>query len=450
MLLRRDRIAVALAQVLEQRLRQGCDLDARQFRRRLAAAAGSYDALYDLALELRDPPLRADWPWVEPTDWAGIRRESEQLDPGRRRPVADLQRAGERVRAGFLGAVCGCMLGKPLEVDPTLEELKRARARGESWPIGEYVSEAYLERLGRRHDSWSDTVVDRLTAVAADDDIHYRVIGMLLLEQHGTEFTLDDLYRLWARHLAHGWTWGAERSALLGTGLNLHHLFPDAGVGDVRDVLLLNPGDDMCGALIRADVYGYACPGNPDLAAWLAWKDASFTHIGSGVYGAMWVAALIALCHGVDAPPPGNQRLELVVDAAKRIPSRSRLAEVLADCVERVAVAADWEQGYAAVHSRYKAYGHCQVYQEIGTLVNSLKFATSVGHGIGLQVSQGNDTDSFGATAGSILGVLLGPGHLEQRWLAPFGDRLRLALADFHEQSLDSLATRMARLPALP
>ena len=107
------------------------------------------------------------------------------------------------------------------------------------------------------------------TSAPADDDIHYTLLGMLVLEEHGPGFTHDDLYRLWATNLPHLWTWGPERSTLLAVGLNSHHLMPPRPVAECHDVLLLNPGDEMCGALIRADAYGYACPGHPDLAAWL-------------------------------------------------------------------------------------------------------------------------------------------------------------------------------------
>jgi ADP-ribosylglycohydrolase len=62
-------------------------------------------------------------------------------------------------------------------------------------------------------------------------------------------------------------------------------------------------------------------------------------------------------------------------------------------------------------------------------------------------VCQGNDTDSFGATAGSYLGALLGPDAFDrEHWTGRFGDRIHLALATFHEQSLSALATRMAQL----
>ncbi|MNI54586.1 hypothetical protein D3C73_1094860 [compost metagenome] len=62
---------------------------------------------------------------------------------------------------------------------------------------------------------------------------------------------------------------------------------------------------------------------------------------------------------------------------------------------------------------------------------------------------QGNDTDSFGATAGSLLGVYFGPGSLETRWLEPFEDRIHTGLSYFHEQKLSRLVERMGRLPEL-
>jgi ADP-ribosylglycohydrolase len=62
-------------------------------------------------------------------------------------------------------------------------------------------------------------------------------------------------------------------------------------------------------------------------------------------------------------------------------------------------------------------------------------------------LTQGNDTDSFGATAGSILGAYFGPEGLEERWLAPFHDDIHTALAWFYERSLRGLAKRMGELP---
>ena len=82
-------------------------------------------------------------------------------------------------------------------------------------------------------------------------------------------------------------------------------------------------------------------------------------------------------------------------------------------------------------------------------LINTLKFAESVGNGICIQVSQGADTDSFGATAGSILGAYFGPGHLEDKWLKPFNDDIHSGMAWFFERSITKLANRMGQLPKL-
>jgi hypothetical protein len=76
-----------------------------------------------------------------------------------------------------------------------------------------------------------------------------------------------------------------------------------------------------------------------------------------------------------------------------------------------------------------------------------VRFTRDVGHGICIQVSQGNDTDSFGSMAGSLLGACFGPGHLEPRWLEPFNDDIRTTLARFYERSLSKLARRMGELP---
>ena len=51
----------------------------------------------------------------------------------------------------------------------------------------------------------------------------------------------------------------------------------------VTGPLALNPADEHCGAMIRADAYGYACPGDPARAAALAHRDATLTHRRTGV-----------------------------------------------------------------------------------------------------------------------------------------------------------------------
>jgi ADP-ribosylglycohydrolase len=400
----------------------------------LAAVPDSYDRLLAFADRLADVPIRADWPYDEPdgSDW---------LPDVAATPVTGDVAA--RVETAVLARVAGCILGKPFEFDPTLAELREVLEPAGEWPLADYVTEATNSRLRSPQGQWPELVRERITHVCEDDDLNYTVLAMLLLERHGADFTGDDVRRLWLYQLPVLATFGPERTQLLAAAAAT--LAPGAGGGDAW-ASLLNPYDEQCGALIRADAYGYACPGDPARAARLAARDALVTHRRTGVYAAMYVAAAIAQALVTD---PAD-RLGPWERALGVVPPRSRFAEVVRASLAAVRAASDWLEGYERIHAWYGEHTHCRVYQEVGTLFVTSRFAENVGHGIGLQVCQGNDTDSFGATAGSYLGALLGPDAFDrEHWLGRFDDRIHLALATFHEQSLSALARRMSQLSHL-
>ncbi len=405
----------------------------------LAAVPDSYDALLGFADRLSGLPPRDDWPWVEPSDLAGIRLAA---DPARRREplLVRTDEVAARIETAFLARVSGCILGKPFEYDPTLDELRAVLEPAGEWPLRDYVTAATNASLRAPQPQSPELVREQIRHVAEDDDLNYTVLAMLLLEQHGADFTGDDVRALWLRQLPVLATFGPERTQLLAAGVA--SLGPSTGG---RWAEVLNPADEHCGALIRADAYGYACPGNPELAAELAHRDACVTHRRTGVYATMLVAAALALALVGDA----EDRLGPWRAALRHIPQESRLAAVVTASLAEVEEASDWLDGYRRIHGRYGEFTHCRVYQEIGTVLNTARFARDVGDGIGLQVCQGNDTDSFGATAGSYLGALLGPDAFDvAHWTGRFHDDIHLALATCHLRSLSELAQRMSRLPS--
>ena len=427
-----------LAGIIATQDQQGHDVD--DAREELGRLPPSYDAYAALAEQLARAPLRAGWPYVEPNDLNGIWAEA---DPNRATgPIGVLppEEAAARAEAGFLAAVAGCILGKPLEVSPDLAEIEAAARAVDAWPLNDYIPEAMLEHLGRRHESWHETVRERIAYVAPDDDINYDVIGMLLLEQHGPAFTRQDIMTMWLRNLPPRWTFGPERTLLIKAALHTQAGHSDPLVEEWTTVW--NPGNELCGAAIRVDAYGYACPGHPALAAELAWRDAGWTHRRTGIYGAMFIAAAIAAAFVLE------DRLAIFETALQYVPQRSRFYEITADCLKMVRQAADWREGYESIHAKYGQYGHCQIYQEVGTLINSMRFAPDIETGLGMQVAQGADTDCFGEIIGSLLGVYYGPGNLDERWLAPFNDDLRTAVALYEERSLQATARRMGALAA--
>ncbi len=427
----------SLLQQIASKERQGHDCGG--MNQELKEAPASYDALWDIARRIAATPLRADWSWVEPNDLDAIRAECPSW-PAAPLVITDPVAIIPRVEAAFLTSVCGCILGKPLEVSTDLAHIRQAAEAVGEWPLRDYIPEKMLVALGMRHGDAAYTTREEIRFAGADDDINYTILGMLLMEQHGTEFTTQHVGELWFKHLPCGWQWGPERTMNMryaqATICTSKDPFDWRSAGDVA-----NPGDEQCGALIRADAYGYACPGDPGKAAALAWKDAIYSHRRTGVYGTMFAAAAIASAF------TARDWRGIFEPALACIPSRSRFADTVRRSLEMVSAASGWLDGYRLVHDAFREHGHCQVYQEIGTVINTLRFARDCGDGICMQVSQGNDTDSFGCTAGSILGAFHGPGSLDARWLAPFHNTIHTSIAGFTEQRLTTVARRMGCLP---
>lgn len=149
----------------------------------LANLPDSYDALATFARSLTDLPKEVDWPFDEPNTLDAIWYACDPDRPLGVIATIDPDESARRVEAGFLASVCGCMLGKPIEVNPTLDELRDALMRTDAWPLNDYIAERTLLALGRRHSSWVEAARERIDSVAPDDDINYTVLAMMLLEQ---------------------------------------------------------------------------------------------------------------------------------------------------------------------------------------------------------------------------------------------------------------------------
>ena len=106
-----------------------------------------------------------------------------------------------------------------------------------------------------------------------------------------------------------------------------------------------------------------------------------------------------------------------------------------------------WDEAIEAIQRRY---GH---YSWVHTINNAALIAAGLlwGRGdyaatVGLTVSGGWDTDSNGATAGSVAGVLLGASSLPGHFVEPLDDRVRSALFGFDDSRISDLAARTTRI----
>ena len=143
----RDRLHMVISDKAEQgHAVEGLDAE-------LDTLPDSYAALAELAGRLADLPLVPDWPYVEPSELDDIWNEADPKRPLGAIASVDMDDSAKRVEAAFLGSVCGCVLGKPLETRLTGEEIHVGLEQLGEWPLSQYVSERIRGVLPRVHRS---------------------------------------------------------------------------------------------------------------------------------------------------------------------------------------------------------------------------------------------------------------------------------------------------------
>ncbi|MFI7703630.1 ADP-ribosylglycohydrolase family protein [Nonomuraea sp. NPDC049480] len=404
--------------------------------------AGASDAgaarLRRLAGELLDELGGIPSPLPEPSDLPDIIAACPSW-PGRGREPAAAAWPGAagsavvavdpaRVLGAWAGRVAGCVLGKPVEKIPREGIREIAEATG-NWPIrGWFTAKGLPDDVARRR-PWNrrsavNSLAENIDGIPEDDDLNYPLLALTVLERHGRAFTTDDVAGLWLDELPAGRTFTAERVAY-------RNLLD--GVEPPRTATRRNPFREWIGALIRADVYGWVNPGDPAAAAEHAWRDARLTHTANGIYGAMFAAAMCATALVATSPE------EVVEAGLSVVPRGSRLYEAVRLAVADAAREDDFERVVDRLHERHGAL------HWVHTINNAALIAATLIHGrgdftatIAGAVAGGWDTDSAGATAGSVAGAL--NGGVPERWR--IRDSLASSLTGFDGVSLVELARR--------
>ncbi|WP_171115224.1 MULTISPECIES: ADP-ribosylglycohydrolase family protein [Streptomyces] len=344
-------------------------------------------------------------------------------------PPTDLE---SRLHAAWLGRAVGCLLGKPVEKLPLTGIRQLARAAG-NWPLSTYFTARGVPRPLLDAHPWNrrsagTSLAEHIDGMPEDDDLNYPLLNLLLLQRHTREFTTTDVATLWLDELPAGRAFTAERVAYrnLLTGIEPPHTARHR-----------NPFREWIGALIRADLHGWTNPGDPAAAAEQAHRDATLTHTANGVYAAMFTAAAIATAATGTADIHTSLRTGLTV-----VPPHSRLAEAVRHAVELAGSHEDFDTVVDELHAHHAAYHWVHAIPNTALIAAALTHANGDFTGaICRAVSGGWDTDSNGATAGSIAALLAGtPAALPDRWTTPLKNRLATSIADFDGTGFDTLA----------
>ncbi|MFJ3288092.1 ADP-ribosylglycohydrolase family protein [Streptomyces sp. NPDC086669] len=384
----------------------------------------------DLLDELADLPSRtAD---QEPTGLPAIKALCPDWPAP---PAVPVRTTPDRLEAAWLGRAVGCLLGKPVEKLPLDAIRALARSTGNWPPRGYFTAKGVPADLLAAHPwnrrSATTSLAENIDGMPEDDDLNYPLLNLLLLQRHGRAFTTADVARLWLDELPAGRTFTAERVALRNLLL---------GVEPPHTARHRNPFREWIGALIRADVHGWTHPGDPGAAAEQAHRDATLTHTASGVHAAMFAAAIIARAAG--ATGPGDVHACLRAGLAV-IPPESRLARAVGHATALARTHENFDTVVDLLHARYGPDHHW-----VHAVPNTAVIAAALTHADGdftgsicRAVSGGWDTDSNGATAGSVAGLLAGsPAALPDHWTAPLKNRLATSVGGLDGTGFDALA----------
>ncbi len=336
-----------------------------------------------------------------------------------------------RIKNAWEGRISGCMLGKAVERfsmrqgQPALAEYL---ASNDALPLRDYIP--YTADLPTPLDK--RCCRGNLRRSEADDDINYSFLALLMLEAHGKTLTTEQVARTWLQKLPVAMTFTAERAAYRTLLNNAHEWFPEGHTPDFDlSECADNEYNDWIGAQIRADVYGWVCPGDPELAASLATADAELSHRDDGVYGAVFVAALGAVI-------PGSRSLDAAIDAAlQHIPTTSRCAEAIA--IARNLVEAGLDD--ASIRERYADLSVVHTVNNLALVVWALlKNPDDFSAAIGDVVAAGLDTDCNGATVGALWALQGKP--VPSHWTEPWQGVVNVSLGGYSEIGLDELVAR--------
>ncbi|MFE3656424.1 ADP-ribosylglycohydrolase family protein [Streptomyces sp. NPDC059165] len=352
-------------------------------------------------------------------------------------PPARHSDTADRILGGWLGRIAGNMLGKPVERGDywTRDRIDRYLRVTGALPLTDYLPEPPPDATGfELRPEWRSCVRGRIHGSCRDDDVDYAILGLHLLETHGFAFTTEQVGELWLLRLPYLQTFTAERAAYR----NL-----TAGLKPPLTATHDNPHQEWIGALIRADIFGWTCPGDPHRAAALARRDAVLSHTGNGVYGAMWAAAVIAAAFAA------ADAREAVEAGLEHVPAGSRLARTVRRTTALYEAGVAWPEALAELDRETGGLSWIHTVPNAAVITAGLlygqgDFTTT----IALTVRGGLDTASNGATAGSVAGVLGGASGIPPQWTRPLEDRVRSAVFGFDGARIGELADRTARLAA--
>ncbi|WP_167858959.1 ADP-ribosylglycohydrolase family protein [Paenibacillus cymbidii] len=241
-----------------------------------------------------------------------------------------------------------------------------------------------------------------------NDDLDLQLVWLHALEQYGARLTAEELGKEWVEHVFFPF----DEYGYALTNLRRGLAAPVAGSFN-------NPFADCMGSPIRSEIWAMAAPAAPSVAAYYAYQDAIVDHAGGeGVYGEMLFAAMES------AAFVESDRDRLIAIGLAHIPPDCRTALAVRDLLRWHGEGVDWLEARRLVLAHHGSPNFTDAPQNIAFTILGWLYGADFEDCILKAVNCGYDTDCTAATLGALLGMILGPEGLPERWVKPVGDRI--------------------------
>ncbi len=368
------------------------------------------DALF---LAVSTAQTRKGYPYTEPSELSEIKSLRKGDFSFCKKPnPATLE---DKIYGAWTGRICGCMLGKSVEGIHSDELVPLLQETG-NYPLRRYIKRSDLNDsiyAKYKYALKERIYIDEVDGMPADDDTNYVVMAQTIIERFGKNFTPFDVAVTWQESQPRNAYYTAEQFAYRNFAKG--YFPPDCAK-------FQNPFREWIGAQIRGDYYGYINPGDPQSAAEMAFRDASVSHTKNGIYGEMFISAMIAAA-AVESDIP-----TIIEKGLAQIPHTSRLHEAITGVLNGYRKGVPCKAAFDGIHSAFDEHtlhGWCHVISNAMIVCAALLYGGGdYGKSICLAVETAFDTDCNGATVGSVLGMRGGYAAVGEAWKAPLGDKL--------------------------
>ena len=243
--------------------------------------------------------------------------------------------------------------------------------------------------------------------VGDNDDLYVGMAYLLALDRHGAAVTQEQLAAEFLGRLEPCRLWMANQRAYM----NLAAGLPPPKTGHP----VFNEYSWAIDAQIENDVWGLVCPGMIDAACRYADRAAHITNHADGVYGGIFTAALAS---GAFVE---RDIAALVETALVKLPPSCDYAKAVRDVIAwHRKEPGDWKKTRERIRRRWQEErGH----RDESAVVNGAAVVMALLYGGGdfdetvrIGTMAGWDTDCNAATAGGVLGIILGARGIPAQW----------------------------------